>query len=240
MIFYHLLDRNHPIKELLMKYLLALFVSFSAFASPFTGSFRAQEMSLKPLYDLEVDYALSIRGDEIYSPRENQSQYIRTGFTSKAFEKTFFHRPDTNQLVFAQKLDIAILEIIESSVGPGKKRLKFSADILVVDPARVNLAFKEAVLVSKKEIRIEGFLTQLPIKLTVCVASTGRFYRSDKSIGCQSIQARDLKSGKLLLDKIDFSRAPTNRDLVYSFSWDLEGVWIAGKNFETPRVIFNQ
>lgn len=221
-----------------MKYLLALFVSFSAFASSFSGSIQAQEIGLKPLFDLEVDYSLNIHGDEVYTPRETQTQHIKTGFTLEEFEKTFFHRPETNFMVYAQKLDLDILEIIESSVGPGKKRLKFSADILVLDPQRVNLAFKEAVLVSKSEIRIEGFLTQLPLKLTVCVAHQRRFYRNDKTIGCQSIQAKDLKSGKLQLDKIDFSQISSYRRLIYSFSWDLEGVWLSGRNSKIPRVVF--
>lgn len=269
-----------------MKSLLALCLSFSAFASPFTGSFKAQEVEpimvyeyvsatcsrtlggqscddtgctdnswteyyecgadewvrkgSKPLYDLEVQYQIEVKGDALFTPTLFGSKEIDRGYGPEQFERTFFNRPATSMIAFAQKLKIETLEIIESSVGPGKKRLVMTSEVLVVDASKVNAAFKEAVMVSQNEIRIESYLTQLPLKLNICVGYDRRLSRTVKDLGCQTIEKTHLKGGKIMLDKIDFASARRNRNLVYFFNWSLEGHWLTGHNPSTPFIIFEQ
>jgi hypothetical protein len=228
-----------------MKLLFAFFVSFSAFAYPFQGSFKAREVEsnrngAKVLYDLEVDYSISIKGDEIYTPILSDKNVIVQGLGPEQFEKTFFKRPSTSLMAYAQKLKIDTLHIIESSVGPGKKLLHLRADVFVVDPDKVNTAFEEAVIVSQKEIRIESFLTQLPLKLNICAAYDRIFSRRVKEIGCQSILQKDLKAGKIILDKIYYPTSASKRNILYFFHWGLEGHWLKGNNTSIPYVTFEQ
>lgn len=269
-----------------MKSLLALFVSFSAFASPFSGSFKAQEVEpimvyeyvsatcsrtlggqtcdengctdnswteyyecggdewvrkgSKPLYDLEVHYQIEVKGDALYTPAISGIKEIDSGYLPEQFERTFFNRPATSMIAFAQKLKIETQEIKESSVGPGKKRLVLTGEVLVVDPIKLNTAFEEAVMVSQNEIRIESFLTQLPLKLSMCVGYDRRLSRTVKDLGCQTIEKTHLKAGRIILDKIDFSGARRNRDLVYFFKWSLDGHWLSGHNPSSPYAIFKQ
>lgn len=249
-----------------MKLLILLF-SFSAFAANFQETFKAQEVEpilvwefvsatcsgevpyecgsdewvrkgSRPLYSLEVEYDISITGEASdLKPALTGTKEIDKGFKAETILSTFFARPESQMLVYAQKTEISFLTIIESSVGLGKKRIKFHSDWLVIDTEKVNEAFRQAIVVNEKELHFDQELTKLPLAFSICVGQDRKFSRTVKHIGCQDIKAEELKAGTVVLKEIDFSQASPNRNLVYFFNWRVLGTWLAGIRGPGPFVI---
>jgi hypothetical protein len=249
-----------------MKFLILLF-SFSALASNHRGNFTAQEVEpilvweyvsatcaaetpyecgsdewvrkgSRPLYTLEVEYDISFKGEASdHKPLLTGARDIDTNFNAQFMLATFFTRPDSQLLIYAQNTEVKVLTVLESSVGMGKKRIKFTSDWTVLSPKKVNDTFEQTIIVDENELHFSQELTQLPLALTICVGQDRRLSRTVKHIGCQDIKIEELKAGTVKLKEINFSAANRTRNLVYFFNWHVTGTWLAGTRGPGPFVV---
>lgn len=187
----------------------------------------------KPLYELEVEYDINSSLQPIISGTKE----IDKDFTAESMLSTFFVRPDSQNLIYAQNVTAKIITLSESSVGPGKKRIKFSADWSVIDTNKVNETFKQTIIVNESELHFDEKLIKQPLILNVCVGQDRRLSRTVKHIGCQDITAEEFKSGMVILKEINFAAANRNRNLVYFFNWRVNGTWLAGYRGPGPFVV---
>jgi hypothetical protein len=225
----------------MMSYVLLILVSFYSMASEFTGNFMAYEMDphgddSRPVYELEVNYHITLKGEGALRPELSGIQSIKAGASGVEFYQAFFQLPKTNFHVALKKSDIKLLSIMESAVGPGKKEILFEAEIIVVDAQRINSLFKASVPLNKNEIRLAEELSSAPLKLWVSVAQLKGPRARSKYVGEQIVDEAQLSLGKITLDQIDFQKIKKNRPLVYGFHWKLQGHELNTNNSEVPQI----
>ncbi len=190
------------------------------------------------LYSLEVEYDITINGEaSSVKPLLTGTKEIDKDFKAESMLSTFFARPESQLLIYAQKIEMQTVTLIESAVGLGKKRIKFTSNWSVVDATKVDETFKQTIIVNKSEIHFDQELTMLPLALSICVAQDRRFSRTVKPIGCQDVKDEELKAGTLRLNEINFAAANRNRNLVYFFNWRVVGTWLAGHRGPGPYVV---
>jgi len=199
------------------------------------GSDQWVRKGSKPIYNLEVEYDINLKGEPVdLKPALANIKEIDKDYKAESLLTIFFARPVSKMLVYAQNATMDVLTSEESSVGPGKKRIKLTAEWLIIDSNKIDKIFKQTIIVNKKEIHFSEELTKLPLALTICAGQDRRLSRNVKPIGCQEISTAELKAGTVILKKIDFTQINRNRDLVYFFNWRVLGTWLTGNQGPAP------
>lgn len=142
-------------------------------------------------------------------PTLSGAEEIDQNFTPDLLIKSFFEQDKTQ-----------IVHPINTRLENGTLRSQW----LVVAPKKVNVAFKNTVVVNLKELHFDETLTHLPLGLEVCV----------KSMGCQKIASERLKAGTVLLKDIKFKSAVS---LTYIFKWQLKDLWETKPSIHSQSVL---
>lgn len=200
------------------------------------GSDQWVRKGSKPLYELEVEYAIKVTGDSHVVPVLTAAKEIDHNFGPETLHNTFFNRPTSSLMITALNLKVEVIQIIEAIQPPGKKRLIITAEWVVLDQKKINQAFKRSTIQKKKDIVLDDSLQSLPLNLNVCVGTDRILSRNVSMLGCQTATIEELRSGKISLKNINFANARNNRDLVYFFNWSLLGSWLAGYQSSAPFV----